>query len=161
MSNVTKLVPETDAIHQRFADADVIDLSLIDGWSELDAEQHRYLIEYAECFPKKTQTALRAGIPTSTMYRWFDNDTDFKNVANTIKNLYGESLHFVHFEEAKKNSKIRSQQLKALDVEGWKSEKKKQIENQQTNIFLGKDGSGLGALTKAFKKAEEAEVIED
>jgi len=164
MSNkVEKFLPKSSAIKQRFPDGDIIQLDMIDGWDDLSSDQQLYIIEFLESFPKKLQPAIRAGISTGTYYKWTKEDKNFVSVLETIKSLYSESLHFIHFEEAKGNSKIRASELRALEADGWQKEGSKSIpKNQQNNFFVG-EGGGLKKLVKLLEKnnIEDAEIVDD
>lgn len=159
MSNVKKILPDSDAIKQRFPDGDIISLDLVDGWDELDEEQQRYMIEYVRWFPKKMQSAMKAGIKTYKVSKWFSESEPFITFANVIRSLYSESLHYMHLEDAKENPKIRAGELRALDAEGWKKESKKgSPQNQQNNYFFGdKPKGGLGNLVEAVNKNKGSE----
>jgi hypothetical protein len=154
MTKIKKLHPESDALEQRFPDGDVIALDIIDGWDDLDEDQQRYMIEYIRWFPKKTQSALKAGINTGRVRNWFKNSEPFIQYADTIRELYAESLHFVHLGEAVGNSKTRAGELRALEAEGWKKESSKSLpKNQQNNFYIG-DKGGLAGLVEAVQDAE-------
>lgn len=156
MANITKIVSETSALLDRKFEDDIVDLSLIDGWDELEPDQQRYLLEYIEYFPKKTRACMKAGISTGLVNKWFKEDRTFQNVADSIKDLYAESLHAQNLDEARTNAKIRGAQLRALDADGWQAKENKGVKNQQNNIFVGEgSGGGLGALLNALNGTQK------
>lgn len=160
---VTKIVPESNALQRRFPDGDIIDLSIIGGWDEIEVDQQRYFMEYVEHFPKKVQPAMKCGINTTKMYNWWGNDPKFQSVAQTIHDLYTESLRHINFEDSIENSKVRVQELKALGSEGYERKDKKgdQIKNQQNNFIVDGDKKGLAGIVDALDKAKEVETKDE
>jgi len=132
---------------ERLPGGDVVDLDLIDGFSDLDAEQKQFIGKYLQLFPRKLAAAQAVGISMYKVNQWNDDEA-FKSILNTIKQIYAESLASVHLEESFSNSKIRGQVLKALDAEGYENKTNPKTQN---NLIVSSD-QGLAGLINAAKK---------
>lgn len=112
-----------------------VDLSNLEGFKNLTIEQKKFVIEYANNYLEKHQSAINLNIPYSTVKSWFDKDNDFSDICQQIKEIYAEKIMSRHLIDSINNSKIRTGTLKALNHDMWKEEKK----SNNTNILIAGD----------------------
>lgn len=68
------------------------------------AKQARYLAAYIECGADKLLAAQKAGVPESTMHRWFREDEEFREKVHNTFDLFEAELFELALERAKSGS---------------------------------------------------------
>lgn len=107
---------------------EVINLSSIDGWDNMDSLQKLWLSGYFDYYPNQSLTCLKTGISPSKLKQWKQSHGFFE-VFEFIATLKNDELAAIHYEESKVNSKIRGQVLRAVKAEGYEPTTKSTTNN--------------------------------
>lgn len=124
--NTSDLVHITVATEKKPAelpDGNPLVLNLLEGWDELQEDQHKYLIELAKDPNKPRMVAMRLGYPWSRVQDWFNKDNEFALVSEQIDGIYTEVLIAEDYKTGLESPKYRGRVLKAREAKGY-SEKK-------------------------------------
>ena len=123
------IVSGQDTLIKLSDDNGFIDLSILDGWHELNADQRKYMGQLAKDPFNKTLTAMKTGVSMSTINHWLNSDYNFKAVQNQIMSIYKENLESIDYAESQSNSKTRGKTITRLreDIEGKKSSGSKHV----------------------------------
>jgi len=116
-----------------------IDLTLLEGWKDLQEDQTLYLSRYFDNYPQETYPAIQCGISPHKVKKWKDEDSNFFNIMESIKELHLESLASVQYKESYTNSKIRHQTLNSFGAKNYRKESTPQKvihNNLDMNSFL-------------------------
>lgn len=99
-----------------------IDLTLLEGWSDVEEEQMLFLSHYFDNYPQEALSAIKCGVSPNKVKRWKESDHVFALLMDTIKELHMESLAAVQYKESYTNSKIRHQTLSSFGAKSYKKE---------------------------------------
>jgi len=99
-----------------------IDLTLLEGWSDVEEEQMLFLSHYFDNYPQEALSAIKCGVSPNKVKKWKESDHVFAQLIDTIKELHMESLAAVQYKESYGNSKIRHQTLNSFGAKSYKKE---------------------------------------
>lgn len=132
--SVEILVAKADPIKRLTGSDEVVRLDYLHGWDKAEEKQRAFLSVYFDMYPKKIQTAMKAGIPVSLYQRWQREDKNFIDLLYQVEQLHQENLSAIHYAEAYVDSKIRKGVLQGIGAKGYekKSEPSKVTNNNLT-----------------------------
>lgn len=142
----------SDLVHIAVSDADQtptvqegdtrIDLTLLEGWDELDGDQKKYLSEFARNPYRKTVTAMQLGMSMTEVNRWFEQP-DFGEVASQIQDIYTELLKERDYKDSVDSPKFRGRVIKSRERGSY-------TEKKEGDKHLHVDGASLSDFLKAI-----------
>lgn len=99
-----------------------IDLTLLEGWNEVEEDQMIFLSHYFDNYPQEALSAIKCSVSPQRVKKWKETDPVFTQLLETIKELHMESLAAVQYQESYTNSKIRHQTLNSFGAKSYKKE---------------------------------------
>jgi len=99
-----------------------IDLTILEGWSELEDEQMIFLCTYFDNYPQEAYSAITCGVKPNKVKKWKESDFQFNQLMMEIEDLHMESLAAIQYKESYNNSKIRHQTLQSFGSKKYKKE---------------------------------------
>jgi|GEM_PF-5502484 hypothetical protein len=154
MGNITELQSNTTLIKELPLPAEgndepiQINLSYLDGWDDLNAEQKSYVSCYFDTYPQKFKALFMSGTSQRQFNNWCKEKL-FSDMLESVRKIHAENLAAIDYKESLVNPKIRQRNLKAMKAEGH-------ADKQQ-----GKTTNNLNLITKDMSSALKALKGED